>query len=104
MVHVFKIFTIGSLLCSDETRLKKKQLDSLNPNKNYKPKLNTVATQGYIIVMLTLKPNDSFKLKAYGFIGLRACSCWKKLSRLARKHLDKFTSQISPSCENSMKR
>ena len=40
--------------------------------------------------MLTLKPNDSFKLKANGFIGLRACSCWKKLSGLARKHLDKF--------------
>ena len=33
----------------------------------------------------------------------RACSYGKKLSRLARKHFDKLTSEISPSYENSMK-
>ena len=32
-----------------------------------------------------------------------ACSYGKKFSRLARKHFDKFTSEISPSYENSMK-
>ena len=34
---------------------------------------------------------------------LRACSYGQKFSRLARKHFDKFTSEISPSYENSMK-
>ena len=34
---------------------------------------------------------------------LRACSYGKKFSRLARKHFDKFTSEISSSYENSMK-
>ena len=33
----------------------------------------------------------------------RACSYGQKFSRLARKHFDKFTSEISPSYENSMK-
>ena len=36
-------------------------------------------------------------------IMLTACSYGKTLSQLARKHLDKFTSEISPSCENRMK-
>ena len=36
-------------------------------------------------------------------VGLRACSYGQKLSRLARKHFDKFTSEISPSYENSTK-
>ena len=34
---------------------------------------------------------------------LRACSYGQKLSRLARKHFDKFTSEISPCYENNMK-
>jgi hypothetical protein len=34
---------------------------------------------------------------------LRACSYWQKLSRLARKLFDKFTSEISPCYENNMK-
>ena len=34
---------------------------------------------------------------------LRACSHGKKLSRLARKPFDKFTSEISPSYVNAMK-
>jgi hypothetical protein len=34
---------------------------------------------------------------------LRACSYWQKLSRLARKLFDKFTSEISPWYENNMK-
>ena len=33
----------------------------------------------------------------------RAGSYGKKFSRLARKHFDKFASEISPSYENSMK-
>ena len=36
-------------------------------------------------------------------VTVRACSYGKKFSRLARKHFDKFTSEISPSYENSMK-
>ena len=34
---------------------------------------------------------------------LRACSYGQKLSRLARKLFDKFTSEISPCYENNMK-
>jgi hypothetical protein len=33
----------------------------------------------------------------------KACSFVEKLSRLARKHFDKFTSEISPCYENNMK-
>jgi hypothetical protein len=35
--------------------------------------------------------------------GVRACSYGQKLSRLVRKLLDKFTSEISPWYENNMK-
>ena len=34
---------------------------------------------------------------------IRACSYGQKLSRLARKLFDKFTSEISPCYENNMK-
>jgi hypothetical protein len=37
------------------------------------------------------------------FISLRACSYGQKLSRLARKLFDKFTSEILPCYENNMK-
>jgi hypothetical protein len=37
------------------------------------------------------------------YIILRACSYGQKLSRLARKLFDKFTSEISPCYENNMK-
>jgi hypothetical protein len=36
-------------------------------------------------------------------IGFRACSYGQKLSRLARKLFDKFTSEISPFYENNIK-
>jgi hypothetical protein len=36
-------------------------------------------------------------------LSLRACSYGQKLSRLAGKHFDKFTSEISPCYENNMK-
>jgi hypothetical protein len=36
-------------------------------------------------------------------LSLRACSYGQKLSRLARKLFDKFTSEISPCHENNMK-
>ena len=35
---------------------------------------------------------------------LRACLYGEKLSRLARKHFDKFTSEILPCYENDMKK
>ena len=34
---------------------------------------------------------------------LRPCSYGQKLSRLARKHFEEFTSEISPCYENNMK-
>jgi hypothetical protein len=36
-------------------------------------------------------------------VRIRACSYGQKLSRLARKLFDKFTSEISPCYENNMK-
>ena len=42
-------------------------------------------------------------MHANGIMRVRACSYGQKFSRLARKHFDKFTSEISPSYENRMK-
>ena len=56
--------------------------------------------------MLTIYSTSFYKIgkmAAKPYWALRACSYGKKLSRLARKHFDKLTSEISPSCENSMK-
>ena len=51
-----------------------------------------------------MKVGSSIKLtQGYDNKLLRACSYGPKFSRLARKHFDKFTSEISPSYENSMK-
>ena len=42
-------------------------------------------------------------VRVCGISELRACSYGQKLSRLARKRIDMFTSEISPWYENNMK-
>jgi hypothetical protein len=59
---------------------------------------------GKIFQTISLKIFNELYLFSTDFaLCLRACSYGQKLSRLARKLFDKFTSEISPCYENNMK-
>ena len=69
------------------------------------PHLLTTWEQEYEHNLLADLLQDVRFLRDFGgfFNHLRACSYGQKLSRLARKLFDKFTSEISPCYENNMK-
>ena len=56
-----------------------------------------------LIYSLVIRIINRIMIAVRLFVYLRACSYGQKLSRLARKLFDKFTSEISPCYENNMK-
>ena len=102
--------------CTNNEQLKQPDISlGLNDVANLKTRAISIQNYGYYHAYNYIHFSNSFRIHdqntpyccldttAINVHKLRACSYGKKFSRLARKHFDKFSSEISPSYENSMK-